>query len=298
MNFVDILESSKKNAALLLWCLLDRIPLIISNVRTNEEDRMRDESMLENLAECFYFRHCFKYNFKDESSINNYQDYLYALEKEKLDDNVQRLFVLSLIENTEAFFDRFLNHLSSLNGWIMSCIETDLSKLLNKISEQKVPYVCLNISKKFETNVYGISLKKLDLSFEKYILEQIDNAVKGLHATRSVIKGESQKILPLNINGIVTEKITDNTNLVKYIKILTLQSETSKFLSNARRVLAALNIVNLLVTNYGIEIFDKKVSGDRLNRFMTYESASIERILSFIDANYHKNITQYVIESK
>ncbi len=298
MNFLDLLESSKKNSALLLYCLLDRIPVIISVIRNNEDDRIRDELLLDSIADCFYFRQSFKNNFIHESSINNYQDYLYALEKETLDDDVQRLFVLSIVQDLDKFVEKFLNHLTSLKGWIISCKNNDLATLTRILEVKAIPYVSIEVSKKFEINSYGFEVKQLDLKFEKICLEQIDKATIGLNITKSVIKGECQKIMPSTIQATLSEQIVDTINLVRYIKTLTIQVELSKFLSTSRRVLAALNIINLLVLNQGREIFDKKISGDRINRFMTYFEAGIPRILSFIDSNYHKNLTQYVIEGK
>ena len=279
MNFFDILNKVNKiHRPITLYCLLNRIPFFIYT-EIKEKDV---KAILKNLANMIYFRDIFVL-FQE---LNNNEELAQLINSEDIEDLSNRYTVIG---HTNDFgqlqqFNDFTSFIITIN----EINEGDIEKLtLSK-------FLILDIrSKSINLTIKGLNIKEIDFSFEENVLNKINiETIKPLDDIVYLLKSQLE-VFKIPEGSDVWSNTLDIHKERNAIRTTIMQTELQKFIS------ASEKIYMLLRKAYQFEQIDNqldiKIKAEELIDPIDYHDASIERMLSFIEANWRNNYSRYVV---
>jgi len=278
MDFFNILEDLKKSdSSLIFYCLLNRIPIII----TGEDSEIIDNFLID-LSDLMHFRKEVVF-YTDFISNSEYQG---LTQNEVIDYNSQRAQIRCPCDVA----GKSLIEINQFNSWIIGFkLENDKHKLENFIRfiKEKIS-VFLNImifSKSISVHLTGLNLKQLDLSFEQKILQKISRDTE-----KSIVKMKRvllEKTKTENLDKDLLKTLLDFEVEKKELKKNILKNEIQKFYSGSKRAFFILSKLNLL-NSFEMNV---RIGSKTLLEIIDYDEASFERMVSFIDKEWAENFT-------
>ncbi|MFX1277343.1 MAG: hypothetical protein ACFFBP_20055 [Promethearchaeota archaeon] len=293
MNFFEILDRLKsKESALVIYCLLDRIPIIVFGDNSNEVN-----DFIIELSELTHFR----------KEIVFYTDFISEFEYESLmqiednDYNSQRIHVRCPCEVSL----KALNHFDNFNSWIIGMIipkrieELQLLKNLIKIKIQGLLIIKI-VDNKVLISLEGVDIKSIDLTFEENILKKIfKDTDDSIIRMRRVL---TDKIKSKKVNNDFMDTLLDFSVEKNELKKNIFNKELHNFYSASKRAFFILSRLKLL-NNLKISA---KIGSRTLLKTIDYEqvyvegivSAPLNRIVTFIHKEWRENFSDLIQDSK
>ncbi len=285
MNIFRSLENiKKKKRALVLYCLLDRIPIIVYG----EDPNYIDELIIE-LSGLINFRKdlVFYTDFISNTEYNN----LFLNEN----NDYQSIRIQIRCPSNVAI--KAISELDSLDSMIIG-IEVQKEKiLLNLIKElirAKVnSFLEISIdSEKLRVNIVGINEKIIDLDMEERIFQKIsEDTEKSINKMKRVISEEVHKS---QLDNELKETLLDFEVEKGEIKKNIFQEEIQNFYLGAKRAFFILSKLNFL---HNMNI-NSKIGSKTLLEAIDYEDGSIKRILSFIMNEWREDFSRLIQNNK
>lgn len=285
MNFFKILEKLKRiEASLIVYCLLDRIPIIILG-----EDAQRIDTFLIEISELIHFRKEFVF-YTDFISTLEYQD---LIQNESVDYNSDR----ALIRCPSTVALKALNQFEIFDSWLIGIeIPNYSDKLANyRQSLKKRIKIFLSISllsNKILIELEGYNWRLLDLTLEQNILQKISQDTEKSIAKMKRVLSEKSKSNDVDedLIKVLLDFEVEKTELKKNI----IKKEIQNFYSGCKRaffIFSRLNLLNNIDTN-------TKIGSKTLLETIDYEDAPIDRILSFISKEWREDFSHLIENGK
>jgi hypothetical protein len=258
---------------------MHRIPVLI---KTNSDQEAED--LINNLSSLIPFRTPLIYY----TDFVETQDYIDLLENEESDFDTQRSIFLCY----PFAIDKALEKITIFNSWLLGIsLESDqgYQKIKNILYEKQKYYLFIEFDKGcLKTQIEGKIFPNLKLDFEKNLYQNtITNTEIAIERMKRVIskRVDSRKIPPEVMENIMNFSIEERELQINMIK-----KTIINFHQACRR---AFNILNRLknLESYGLKT---QISSKTLYNTVAYNEASIERILSFIDAEWNSNYSTFL----
>ncbi|MFX1399476.1 MAG: hypothetical protein ACFFAS_20820 [Promethearchaeota archaeon] len=285
MMFFEILDKLKrKNASLIIYCLLDRIPIIVFG---DNSDRI--DQFLVELSDLVPFRR--EYVFSTD--FISMDEYINLIQNEDIDYNTQRVY----IRCPSDVALKALNQFDNLNSWIISIVDPKHEENLNKIKtlikkKSKVYLSILLSSDTITVKLEGFDEKQIDLSLEHNILRKIsEDTEKSIVKMKRVLseRTKSNKLSNELISSLLDFETEKNELIINIFK-----KEIQNFYSGSKRAFFILSRLKLL-TNMEIET---KIGTKTLLETIDYDEAPINRILSFINKEWKEDFSDLIESGK
>jgi hypothetical protein len=285
MNFFKILDRFKRDdISQILYCLLDRIPIIIIG-----DDSERINSFLIELSELIHFRRDYVF-YTDFISLEEYED---LISNENIDYNYQRAHIRCPCEVAIKALNTFKNIDSWLIGIVIPKHKEELLKLraFIKTKTHCVLYISLNAhnySIKFEY----INIKSLDLTLEQDIFKKISqDTEKSLIKMKRVL---NDKITSNQLDKDLVKTLLDFEIEKSELKKNIFKREVQNFYSGSKRAFFILSRLSLL-NNIGVYT---KIGSKTLLETIDYEEVPIDRIMSFIRKEWGEDFSDLIEDGK
>ena len=285
MNFFTFLDKLKRNYnSLILYCLLDRIPIIVLG-----EDSDKIDNFLIELSELVHFRKDYVF-YTDFVSIEDYEN---LISNESIDYNYQRAHIRCPC-NVSI---KALNQFENINSWLIGLMIPNLKEEFNKIktdirSKAKELLFITISSDKISIEVDGINLKLIDLTLEQNIFKKItQDTEKSIVKMKRVL---SDKITATELDKDLLKTLLDFEEEKNELKKNIFKREIQNFYSGSKRAFFILSRLNLL-NDIGIQT---QVGSKTLLETIDYEEAPIERMISFINKEWGENYSILIEDGK
>lgn len=285
MDFFYILDKFKRHyLSLILYCLLDRIPIIVIGDNQDEID-----SFLIELSELVHFRKEFVF-YTDFISKEEYES---LLSNEDIDYNYQRANFRCPCQVGLKALKTFQNIDSWLIGIDCSNQKNSLIKLKKLINEKTKAILYISFFyEKFSIDLDRLDLKSVDLTLEDNIFKKISqDTEKSIVKMRRVL---NDKITPNQLDTELVKTLLNFKIEKSELKKNIFKREIQNFFSGSKRAFFILSRLNLL---NGIEI-NTKIGSKTLLETIDYEDAPIERILSFIYKEWGEDFSNVFEDSR
>lgn len=281
MNFFKLLDQLKrKDSSLILYCLLDRIPIIIFGDNLNKIDEF-----LMELSEFIDFRKEMVF-YTDFISIEEYNN---LVQNEDIDYNTQRIQIRCPTDVTIEALTQFENFRSWLIGVNISKQKENLRYIKNQIkNKMRVHLTIILTLNRVSVKLEGINPKLLDLSIEQDILQKVSQDTE-----KSVIRMKrvlSDRIKLNNIDEDLIQTLLDFNAEKNELKKNIFKKEIQNFYSGSKRAFFILSRLNLL-NNLEIKT---KIGSKTLLETVDFEDAPIDRIISFIKYEWGENYSDLI----
>jgi len=285
MNFFKILDKFKQqHISLILYCLLDRIPIIV--LGDNSDDI---NNLLMELSELVHFRKEYVF-YTDFISADEYEN---LISNESIDYNYQRTHIRCPCEVAV----RALNTIKNIGSWLIGIVipreKSDLLRLKEFINSKTNVVLYISYSyNNFSIGLDNINLKSVDFSLEENILRKISqDTEKSLIKMKRVL---NDKITLNQLDNDLVTTLLDFEVEKSELKKNIFRREIQNFYSGSKRaffILSRLNLIN------NIEIYTR-IGSKTLLKTIDYEEASIERMLSFIEKEWGENFSDLIEDGK
>ena len=285
MNFFKILDKFKRHyISLILYCLLDRIPIIVMG-----DDPEKVNSFLIELSELIHFRRDYVF-YTDFISLEEYED---LISNENIDYNYQRAHIRCPCDVAIKALNIFKNIDSWLIGIVSPRQKEDLVKLKDFISKKAriILYISF-FSNNFSIDLEQMNLKSVDLTLEENIFKKISQDTE-----KSIIKMKrvlNDKITSNQLDRDLVKTLLDFEVEKSELKKNIFKREIQNFYSGSKRAFFILSRLNLL---NNIEIYTK-IGSKTLLETIDYEEAPIERIVSFIRKEWGEDFSDLIEDGK
>ncbi|MFX0077510.1 MAG: hypothetical protein ACFE96_18860 [Candidatus Hermodarchaeota archaeon] len=285
MNFFNLLEVLKgPDAELILYALLDRVPIIVHG-----DDAVKVDDFVIDLSNLIHFRKEFIF-YTDFVSINEYEN---LVMDENVDYNSQRTH----IRCPSSVALKALNQFEKFNSWIIG-IEIPQEKervrqFINSIKKKISYFLSISFfSNSILVEVIGLNWKLLDLTFERDVLHKISQDTE-----RSIIKMKrtlSGKVKTGEMDEDLIKTLLDFDVEKEELKRNIFKKEIQNFYSGSKRaffIFSRLNLLNNIDTN-------TKIGSKTLQETIDYNDAPIERIVSFINKEWGEDFSLLIENGK
>ncbi len=285
MNFFNLLEKLKRNdSSLILYCLLDRVPIIVYGDNQEEID-----NFLIDLSDLIHFRKelVFYTDFISEIEYNE------LIQNEHIDYNSQRIHIRCPSNVALKALNCFDQYNSWLIGFEISRRYDKIIQFINSIKKKIGCFLAISIyNDLIEVKLEGINYKFLDFDLEHEILQKISEDTE-----QSVIKMKrvlSEKIKSENFDDDLIKLLLDFESEKEILKRNILKKEIQNFYSGSKRaffIFSRLNLLNNINMN-------TKIGSKTLLETIDYADASIERIISFIEKEWGEDFSNLIENGK
>lgn len=276
-------QLKKKEQCFLLYCLLDRIPIIVFG---QSSEIIND--FISALLNLISFRKEFIYytdfisNSELESMIQNeYNDY-----------NSMRVQIRCPANTGIKAIEQFNSLISTVIGIIIPpknnihLIEKSIKRKANKFLEIFLKENDITIKD------IGFDNKLINLNLEEDILTKIsEDTENSINKMKRVLY---EKINKKEINKELIESLLDFKIEKKEIKKNIFRKEIQNFYSGSKRAFFILSKLNLLNTMQ----IDSKIGSKTLLETINYKDIPIERIISFIENEWGEDFSDLVENNK
>ncbi|MFX1490305.1 MAG: hypothetical protein ACFFBI_14230 [Promethearchaeota archaeon] len=311
MNLFDILETLNfSDAALIFYCLLNRIPIIV----LGEESGIVDMFLIE-LTEIVNFRkeYVFYRDFLSE------EDYGNLISNEYTDYSLPRAHIRCPC----SVSIKAINQLKEFDSWVIGFkIENDNGKLKSFITaiKKKMDFflsillfpnsysVNLEFSERYLkrieqlrilweqpvaiTHLVSFNLEHLDISLEKRFLQKISQYTNKVIAKMTNLF--SEKVKSIDLNKDLKRALLDFENEENELKKSLVRTEIQNFVSSSKKAFFILSRLNLLRDlDYKINIESKTVLD-----IIDCHKVSIDRIIFFIYREWGENFYNIIENGK
>ncbi|MGV9200124.1 MAG: hypothetical protein ACOC4M_15055, partial [Promethearchaeia archaeon] len=284
MTFIRILEEevlNKKYIAYIIYCLLNRIPILIIGKNPKE---IKVDDFLSELSNLIHFREEFIYN----TDFIHKSEYENLLENEGLDTNSKRIQIRCPSDSSILALQEFDN----FKSWIMGINidkKNSLSTYIKKFKKEINRFLLIQLDcQNYTVELNNIDLKKEDLKLEESIIKRISiKTDKSITAMKRVLK---EKIKLKNSHFLEQDFIQDafDFNLEeKVLKKNIFKSEIQNFYAASKRayfILSKLKLLNRLLKNPNNlrQETGMNIGSETLLSTIDYYEASVGRILAFV----------------
>jgi hypothetical protein len=285
VNFFEFLDNLKRNYnSLILYCLLNRIPIIVLGENSNKINEL-----LIELSDLIHFRKEYVF-YTDFISINDYEN---LISNENIDYNYQRAHIRCPCDVSIKALSQFNDLNSWIIGFVISLHRNELSEVKNLIKSKikNILYISI-LNNKISIEIEGMELKSIDLTFEQNIFKKItQDTEKSINKMKRVLY---DKITNNQLDKDLLKTLLDFQVEKNELKKNIFKKEIQNFYSASKRVFFILSRLNL-VNDIGIET---RVGSKTLLETIDYEEAPIERILSFIKNQWGDNYSNLIEDGK
>ncbi|MFX1280915.1 MAG: hypothetical protein ACFFA3_16190 [Promethearchaeota archaeon] len=285
MNFFKILDRFKRDdISQILYCLLDRIPIIVLG-----DDQEKINNFLIELSELIHFRRDYVF-YTDFISLEEYED---LISNESIDYNYQRAHIRCPCEVAIKALNTFKNIDSWLIGIVIPKHKEELLKLREFINTKThcVLYISLILNNYLIEFEY-INIKSLDLTLEQDIFKKISqDTEKSLIKMKRVL---NDKITSNQLDKDLVKTLLDFEIEKSELKKNIFKREVQNFYSGSKRAFFILSRLNLL-NNIGAYT---KIGSKTLLETIDYEEVPIDRIVSFIRKEWGEDFSDLIEDGK
>ena len=285
MNFFKFLDKLKRNYnSLILYCLLDRIPVVVLG-----EDSDKIDNFLIELSELVHFRKDYVF-YTDFISTNDYET---LISNENIDYNCQRAHIRCPCNVSLKALSQF----EDLNSWLIGLTipkkKEELVNIKDQIRTKVKDLLFITISSNsISIEVEGINLKLIDLTLEQNIFKKISqDTEKSIAKMKRVL---SDKITINQLDKDLLKTLLDFEEEKNELKKNIFKREIQNFYSGSKRAFFILSRLNLL-NNIGIQT---RIGSKTLFETIDYEEAPIERIISFIKKEWGEHYSSLIEDGK
>lgn len=285
MEFYEILDKMKrKSAALLIFCVLDRIPIIAYGEDSNEIDEF-----LMDLSNIIYFRKEFVF-YTEFVSKNEYDE---LIQNEDIDYNSPRIYIRCPCSVPLKELNQFDNFSSWIIGRKVSEGKDEINTIKNLITSKIKVFLSVYFSSgSINLELEGISEKHIDITLEQNILQKISQDTEKAVVKMKRVLLERTKSEEIDKEMIKT--LLDFESEKNEVKSSILKKELENFHSGSKRAFFILNRLKLL---NDMKI-STRIGSKTLLETIDYEDASISRILSFIYKEWKEDFSNLIEEGK
>ncbi|MFX1377756.1 MAG: hypothetical protein ACFFA4_01560 [Promethearchaeota archaeon] len=285
MNFFEFLDRLKRNNnSVILYCLLNRFPIIVLG-----EDPDKIDDFLIELSELVHFRKEYVF-YTDFVSREDYEN---LITNENVDYNYQRAHIRCPSNVSFKALSQFDNIYSWLIGLKIPEKKEELNYLKNLIKRNTNNLLYITITKNsISIEIEGFNQKGIDLTLEQNIFKKISQDTE-----KSIVKMKrvlSDKITTNQLDKDLVKTLLDFEVEKNELKKNIFKREIQNFYSGSKRAFFILSRLNLL-NNIGIQT---RVSSKTLLETIDYEEAPIERICSFIEKEWGENYSNLIEDGK
>jgi hypothetical protein len=285
MNFFEFLDRLKRNNnSNILYCLLDRVPIIVLG-----EDSTNVDDFLLELSELVHFRK--EYVFYTD--FVSREDYDNLISNESIDYNYQRAHIRCPCNVASKALSQFDNLHSWLIGLKIPKKREELIYIKNILRKNNTILLFITITpNKISIEIEGLNLNLIDLTLEHNIFRKI-----SLDTEKSVAKMKrvlSDKITTNQLDKDLLKTLLDFEEEKNELKKNLFRREIQNFYSGSKRAFFILSRVNLL-NNIGIQT---RIGAKTLLATIDYEEAPIERICSFIKKEWGDDFSDLIEDGK
>ena len=279
MDFFRVISELKKSiSSMILYSLLNRIPIIIIGEEANEVD-----DFLIELSELMHFRKELVF-YTDFISIEEYQQ---LLQNESIDYNSQRTQVRCPCGVSYKSLINFEYFNSWIIGFEMKDQRKKVQELMNYIKSRIPVFLGIKfISKSINVELEGINSKEFDFTFEQNVLQKISQDTE-----KAVIKMKrvlSERIKSEKLDRDLINSLLDFEVEKQELKKNILKSEIQNFFSASKRAFFILSRMNLM-NNFEM---NTRIGSKTLLETIDYNEASIERISTFIHKEWGEDFSE------
>ncbi|MFX0104967.1 MAG: hypothetical protein ACFE75_05715 [Candidatus Hodarchaeota archaeon] len=285
MNFFEFLDRLKRNYnSLILYCLLDRIPIVVLG-----EDSDKIDNLLIELSELIHFRKDYIF-YTDFISRNEYEN---LISNENVDYNYQRAHIRCPCNVSRKALSQFEDIHSWLIGFIIPKQKEQIIYIKNLIKKKAKELLYIIISSNtISIDLEGFNLKSIDLTLEQSIFKKISqDTEKAIAKMKRVL---SDKITTNQLDKDLVKTLLDFEEEKNELKKNIFKREIQNFYSGSKRALFILSRLNLM-NSIGIQT---RIGSKTLLETIDYEDAPIERIISFINKEWGENYITLVEDGK
>ncbi|MBN1216418.1 MAG: hypothetical protein JXA99_13385 [Candidatus Lokiarchaeota archaeon] len=281
MTFLESLEKLKmKKRALMLYCLLNRIPIIAySNSSLDIDDFIIDISNLINFRkELVYYTDFISNSEFQELILNENNDYQSLRIQVRCPSDVA-MKAISQLDDLKSFIIG-LQYPKENNELI-------LIKELLKLKTDQYLEIIVNEGK-IDVELIGFNEKLVNLNFETAIFLKIsEKTEKSINKMKRIIKDKINKSeIDINLKNSILDFNLEKGEIKKNI----FYAEIQDFYSGAKRafyILSKLNFLNYLEIN-------ATIGTKTLLETIDFEEGSIQRILIFIEREWGDNFIDLI----
>jgi hypothetical protein len=282
MNLIKYFNNSEiDDIALILRCLLDRLPIVISGPNDEEiEEFINELTMLIPFRNTMIFYTDF---------IEN-EDFFGLTENEEIDIETERNLFIAFPFAVE----KIKNSSFSFKSWIIGCNMNSESNMevINKLYFNERQFLRVKLQDfSLKTQIEGKEFINFDLTFEKWLFQ---NALKNTEISIEKMKRViSKRIKSKKIGHDHLENLMNFSYEEQEIKMNIIKKEINNFYGACKR---AFNILNRLknLESFG---YQTKISSKTLFSTIAYKQATIERFIDFIIAEWNVHYEPF-LESK
>ncbi len=285
MDFFKFLDNLKRSYnSLILYCLLDRIPIIV--LGDNQE---KIDNFLIELSELIHFRKEYIF-YTDFISISEFEN---IISNESIDYNYQRAHI-RCPSNVSL---KALTQFDNINSWLIGLVIPKEKEQLFFIKEsinkktEKLLYITI-LNDNISIDVIGINIKLIDLTLEQNIFKKISqDTEKAINKMKRVL---NDKITVNKLDKELVKTLLDFEEEKYELKKNIFKKEIQNFYSGSKRAFFILSRLNLL-NNVG---FYTGIGSKTLFETIDYEKTVIERIISFISKEWGEDFSNLIEEGK
>ncbi|NVM35866.1 MAG: hypothetical protein HWN81_09740 [Candidatus Lokiarchaeota archaeon] len=285
MNFFKFLDKLKRNYnSLILYCLLDRIPVIVLG-----EDSDQIDSFLIELSEFVHFRKDYVFY----TDFISKEDYETLTSNENIDYNYQRAHIRCPCSVSL----KALNQFNEIHSWLIGLTipkqrdELNYIKTLIKNKSREILFITIS-SERISIEMEGINLKLIELTLEQNIFKKISqDTEKSIAKMKRVL---SDKITTSQLDIDLLKTLLDFEEEKNELKKNIFKREIQNFYSGSKRAFFILSRLNLL-NDIGIQT---RIGSKTLFETIDYEVAPIERIISFIKREWGEDYSSLIEDGK
>jgi hypothetical protein len=286
MNFFKVIENLKsQDLSLILFCLLDRIPIIVYG------DNPKDiNNFLVDLSDLIHFREENVY-FTDFISTAEYNVLT-------LNENVDYYSQRVLVRCPTAVAHKALINFDQFDSWIIgieiSKDDEEIQKFINYLKKTMLHYpqncfLAISYFNNLENvSLEGLNHKIIDLSLENEIFKKISEGTKQSITKMKRVLSEIFKTKSID-DGLLNA-LLDFECEKEILKLNILKKEIQSFYAGSKRAFFILSRLNRLNS---INI-TPKIGSKALLESIDYTDASIGRILTFISREWRKDFSSLI----
>ncbi|HEY0090171.1 MAG TPA: hypothetical protein VGB37_15090 [Candidatus Lokiarchaeia archaeon] len=270
LKLFKILEKLRiEDASLILYCLLNRIPIVVTN--NNSEVINEFINKLINLIP-------FRSDIIFGSKFNTQKEYLDFISEENKDYDSKRRVFISYCTSTPSAFKNIKN----FKSWIIGLDRSiKINKILSNYLEIKIK------SKTISIELIGIDKSSIEreLSFETKLLKKFTDPKEIKKKT--LFFNNFKKILIQTVSEDYLKFLANIDQEEEAINSHIFKTSILNFVTAAKKIfliLSKIHLIDLGRDDKNIEA--PKLSKETLLDVINYHDASINRILSFIKEEY------------
>ncbi len=289
MTFFEISERlKKKQAALIIYCILDRIPIIVFG-----QDQENINNILIELSDLVHFRREFVFH----TDFMLKEEYDNLIQNEEEDFNIKRMIIRSPCDVTIKAFNMFDN----FNGWILGMIIPKIDKeynhILDSIQTKMKVFLAISLGPfSISLDLLGNDKKSLNLTFEREILQKVNQDTDNSISRMKRVLSDKIKIQKLDedLMDMVLNFQAEKSEIKKNI----FNTEVQNFYMGSKRAFFILSRLGLLSNlnisaNIGSKTLLSTIDYDQVSNIKII-SAPLERILSFIKKEWGEDFSNLV----